>query len=93
MPDNCSAGELEDFVQTMIPDDDPVWHLAREYVRGIPKEEQAFPSGKQKRAELHAWLATRETPGRMGSAIGRRDLKIDGPLCAGFLAWIESLFG
>lgn len=93
MPDNRSDGELEDFVQTMIPDGDPVWPLAREYVRSIPDEARAFPPGKRSRAELHAWLATREEPGFMGSAIGRGDLKTDGPLCAGFLAWIESLFG
>lgn len=93
MPDNRSAGELEDFVQRMIPDGDPAWPLAREYVRGIPDEARAFPSGKRSRAELHAWLATREEPGFMGSAIGRGDLKTGGPLCTAFLAWIESLFG
>ena len=93
MPDNRSAGELEDFVQTMIPDGDPAWSLAREYVRGIPDEARAFPPGKRIRAELHAWLATREEPGFMGSAIGRGDLKTDGPLCVDFLAWIEGLFG
>ena len=25
MPDNASAGEIEDFVRSMVPDDDPVW--------------------------------------------------------------------
>ena len=93
MPDNDSPGELEKFVQKMIPDGDPAWSLAREYVRGIPDEARAFPPGKRIRAELHAWLATREEPGFMGSAIGRGDLKADGPLCGAFLAWIESLFG
>ena len=44
------------------------------------------------RAELHAWLATRENPGLMGAAIGRGDLKTDGPLCAAFLKWLEVLF-
>ena len=92
MPDNDSPGELEKFVQKMIPDGDPAWSLAREYVRGIPDEARAFPPGKRIRAELHAWLATREEPGFMGSAIGRGDLKTDGPLCAGFLVWMESLF-
>ena len=92
MPDNRSPGELEDFVQKMIPDGDPTWSLARDYVRSIPDEARAFPPGKRSRAELHAWLATREEPGFMGSAIGRGDLKTGGPLCTAFLAWIESLF-
>ena len=93
MPDNRRPGELEDFVQEMIPSGDPAWPLARKYIEDIPKEARKFPAGKTSRAELHAWLATREEPGRMGSAIGRRDLQTDGPLCSAFLAWIERLFG
>lgn len=92
MPDNRSAGELEDFVQKMIPKDDPVWELARQYIGKIPEEAQKFLPKKQSRAELHAWLATRENPGLMGSAIGRGDLKTDGDLCAAFLAWLKVLF-
>lgn len=93
VPDNRSVGELEDFVQKMVPPDDLVWPLAQKYLQDVPAEARQFPANKRSRAELHAWLATRKTPGRMGSAIGRGDLKIDGPLCAGFLAWIEGLFG
>ena len=93
MPDNRSTGELEDFVQKMIPDDDLVWPLARGYVRDIPQGARKFSPKKTSRAELHAWLATREEPGFMGSAIGRGDLKTDGPLCSAFLAWLEGLFG
>lgn len=93
MPDNRRPGELEDFVQGMIPPDDLVWPLARKYIEDIPEEARKFSARKTSRAELHAWLATREEPGRMGSAIGRRDLQTDGPLCSAFLAWIERLFG
>ena len=93
MPDNRRPGELEDFVKQMIPHDDPVWPRAREYVRGIPEAARPFRPGKTSHAELHAWLATREDPGRMGSAIGHGDLKTDGELCAAFLAWLERLFG
>ena len=93
MPDNRRPGELENFAQEMIPDDDPVWPLAQGYVRDIPQEARKFSPNKTSRAELHAWLATREEPGFMGSAIGRGDLKTDGPLCSAFLAWLERLFG
>lgn len=92
MPDNRSAGELEDFVQSMIPEDDSAWELARRYIRDIPEEARKFLPKKRSRAELHVWLATRENPGLMGAAIGRGDLKTDGPLCAAFLAWLEALF-
>ncbi len=93
MPDNQATGELEDFVQEMIPQDDPVWPLAQRYVQDIPGGARKFSPKKTSRAELHAWLATREEPGFMGSAIGRGDLKTDGDLCSGFLAWLERLFG
>ena len=92
MPNNRSAGELEDFVQKMIPKNDPAWAPARRYIRAIPEEARKFRPKKQSRAELHAWLATRENPGLMGSAIRRGDLKTDGPLCTAFLEWLKILF-
>ena len=92
MPDNQSTGEIEDFVKRMIPRNDPVQSLARQYIQSIPAEARKFPIRKRSRAELHAWLATRETPGRMGSAIGRGDLWTGGVLCKKFSGWIERLF-
>ena len=92
MPDNRSAGEIEDFVQQMIQHDDPAWPLAQRYIRDIPEEARKFRPHKTSRAELHAWLATREEPGFMGSAIGRGDLETGGPLCTEFAEWIERLF-
>ena len=92
MPDNRSTGELEDFVQKMIPEDDPAWELAQQYIRDIPEEARKFLPKKQSRAELHAWLATRENPGLMGAAIGRGDLETGGRLCTDFLRWLKALF-
>ena len=95
MPDNCSNGELEDFVQQMIPKNDPVWPLAKRYIEGIPKEAREFPESKTRKAEIRAWLATRAEPGLMGmgSAIGKRDLEISGSLCVDFVNWLNRLFG
>lgn len=91
MPDNQSPGQLEDFVSTMIPGGDPAWSLAQEYIAAIP--DKKFASAKTSRAELHAWLASRKHPGRMGQAINRGDLGIEGALCQQFLTWITDLFG
>ena len=76
----------------MIPRDDGVWPLARAYVDGIPEAERRFPPGKTLKAQLHAWLATRRTPGRMGSAIGTGDLEVDGPAAERFADWLRRLF-
>ncbi len=93
MPDNESPGELEDFVARMIPDGDPVWPLAQQYIQGIPKPARKFKLKKARRAEVYAWLAARKNPGPMGAAIGRHDLETDGALCVRFSEWLRALFG
>ena len=92
MPNNRCKGELENFVEKMIPASDAVWPLARNYVEGIPTTERKFIEKKKLRAQVHAWLAAREDPRRMGEAIRARDLEIDGPLCQKFVAWLKALF-
>ena len=92
MPDNCSPGELEDFVAKMIPASDAVWPLSQRYIDGIPEADKKFSEKKQPRAQLYAWLAAREDPRQMGAAIGARDLKVDGALCQEFVAWLTRLF-
>ena len=93
MPDNKSAGELEDFVARMIPDDDPVWPLSEDYIEGIPFADRKFAENKTQRAKVHAWLAAREDPRRMGQAIRARDLEVNGELCQKFVDWLRRLFG
>lgn len=92
MPDNVSPGELEDFVATMIPRGDPVWPRARAYIDGIPETDRKFAEGKTERAKVHAWLAAREDPRRMGTAIGAGDLNVGAPRCQAFAAWLRRLF-
>ena len=93
MPDNESAGELEDFVARMIPGDDSVWPLSEDYIEGIPLADRKFAENKTQRAKVHAWLAAREDPRRMGQAVRARDLDVDGELCEKFVAWLRKLFG
>jgi len=89
MPDNSTAGALEDFVAKMIPDGDPVWPLAKDYIGKVP--ETALFTNPSK-AEIRAWLATRERP-LMGASIRAGALDTDGPLCQAFAAWLTRLFG
>ena len=92
MPDNKLPGELEDFVIELIPNGDTVWPRSQSYIDGIPDGDRLFTEGKKQRAQLYAWLATREEPRRMGAAIGTHDLDINGPLCQNFVAWLKQLF-
>ena len=92
MPDNRSTGELEDFVGSMIPSGDPVWPLSEAYIEGIPPADRKFAPGKIQRAKVHAWLATREEPRRMGLAIKASDLVTDAANTAAFVNWLRTLF-
>ena len=93
MPDNKSSGELENFVERMIPSSDPAWPLSENYVDGIPERDRKFAPQKIQRAKVHSWLATREDPRRMGSAIRTGDLKVDGTDVRIFVDWLRELFG
>ena len=93
MPDNQSAGELEDFIERLMPAGDPVWPRAGRYIEAIPTDDRQFATGKILRAKIHAWLATRAEPRKMGAAIGVGDLNATDPLATQFADWLRRLFG
>ncbi len=92
MPDNRSRGELEDFIAQMIPGGDAVWPLSQSYVSRIPDDERKF-RGKVRKAEVHAWLAVRKNPRRMGLAIKKGDLDVNADVSRRFTDWLRNLFG
>ena len=92
MPDNGSPGELENFVAGLIAADDPVWPLASAYIESIPDAARRFKPGKTLRARLHAWLAARAEPRKMGGAIGAGDLDMTGPAAEELCDWLRQLF-
>ena len=92
MPDNQLAGELENFIEKMIPASDPVWPLSEAYIDGIPQAARKFADGKILRAKVHAWLAAREDPRPMGTSIRAGDLDINAPASTSFVNWLRRLF-
>ena len=92
MPDNNSPGELEDFVERMIPHNDAVWPLSQNYISSIPVADRKFAKGKTTRAKVHAWLAAREEPRKMGQAIGVGDLDAKTVDAQHFVVWLRQLF-
>ncbi len=93
MPDNGSAGEIEDFIVRLMPAGDPVWPRARRYIDSIPAGERKFAGQKVLRARIHAWLAARAEPRKMGAAIGAGDLDATAPLATQLTDWLRRLFG
>ena len=92
MPDNSTAGELEDFVVQMIPDGDLVWPRAQDYISDIPPDARRFDDETIAKNEVHAWLAARRRPGLIGLAIRDGDLTITNPLSQRFVTWLNRLF-
>lgn len=92
-PDNESVGELENLVAQMIPSQDCVWHLAGEYINGIPDSDRKFGLSDQKaeKARVYAWLATRRKPGLIGKAVAK-ELEVGGEAVVSLVAWLRSLF-
>ena len=93
MPDNQSHGELEDFAHLMIGQNDTVWPRSDGYIESVPKCDRKFDPDNIVKAKVHAWLATKKEPGRLGAAVGAGDLDVTGPLCKNFLDWLTRLFG
>ena len=88
MPNNRERGALEDFVATMIPDDDPVWPLARDYICRVPADRLEVARSK---AEIRAWLATREAS-VMGAAISWGGVLQESASTTAFISWLRELF-
>ena len=92
-PDNRNPGELEDFIISLIPENDPIWPLSEDYINTIlARHLNKFTPGKKSRAQVHAWLAVREAPRRMGQAIQYGDLNPNAPHFAAFATWLTRLF-
>ena len=93
MPDNQSAGELENFVIDMIHDDDVIWPFSVKYIDSIPEDQRPFTERKSDRARLYAWLATRRNPPHIGSAVRVGDLDTGTVRCKSFVRWLTRLYG
>lgn len=92
MPDNISAGSLENMIEQMI-DDDKIWQLSRNFIDDAQTIKQIqYAQGKMKKAEVRAWLATQAEPGQIEYAIEHGGLDVDGELIGRFYSWLEQLF-
>lgn len=93
MPDNVSAGRLEDFLARLVRDSDPLWPIAGKVVDDIPPEHVRFKPQHRSKAHAHTWLAWQREPGvRMGRAVTRGIVDRHAPAAVGLLSWLERLF-
>lgn len=94
MPD-CSmdGGKLEHLLATLIPEGDTIFPYAKRSTSEARRLGAKFGDQDQPKAEIHAWLAWQEAPGRpFGTAIKAEFLGRDSPQAIAFLRWMHRIF-
>jgi len=92
MPDNQSNGALEDFVASLIDENDALWPKAQTDVDNIPEEDRRFKTTYHSKAQVHTWLAWQEEPGtRMGQTFRKKYLDPEHPRAQAFVDWLKRL--
>lgn len=94
MPDNTRAGYLEDFLATLVPDDDPVWRFAGEATSESRARGARCRDVDHSKSQVYTWLAWQECPGHpFGTAIKAGVFRHDSAEATNFVGWFRRLFG
>jgi hypothetical protein len=101
MPDNILEGELEHFLELLVPrkNENPLWLRVLEALDGMPSEAsfpgyvKRFKEQDRRKALIHTWLAWQEEPGKpLGQALTARYFDAHAPHALVFVNWIRQLF-
>jgi hypothetical protein len=93
MPDNRSSGILEDFIRFLVPCGDILFSRVCDFVQGLREEERRFTPARLPKAEIHAWLALQEEPGKpLGQAVTAKYLDAECAMAGQFASWLRRLF-
>lgn len=94
MPDNRVTGMMEDFLQRLVPNGDPLLILAETTVANIPAERRRFKDTYVSKAVVHTWLAWQKEPGTpLGLAITKHYLDTSKDIAKDFEVWLRQSFG
>ena len=90
MPNNQHCGKLEDFLISLVPNQDTLLTHATEVVEHLP--DKRFSDKDQVKAIMHTWLAWQQSPGRpYGIAIRASFLDAEAPAADALVAWLGRL--
>ncbi len=94
MPDNRQTGALEDFLQDLIAEGDPLLRHAEDSAGRAKELGARFANAAALKAVLHTWLSWQKEPGRpYGVAIQARYFGATSAAAEQFLTWFEQVFG
>jgi Protein of unknown function (DUF3226) len=92
MPDNSSAGVLEDFLQRLIDGKDRLLPIAKSSTAEAKKAGATFKASAEPKAVVHAWLAWQKNPGcPFGTAIRARYFDPHSEKAKAFVNWVRQL--
>ena len=90
MPNNQDCGKLENFLVSLVPNQDTLFRHATEVVELLP--DKRFSDNDQIKATMHTWLAWQESPGRpYGIAIRASFLDAESHAADALVSWLERL--
>jgi hypothetical protein len=93
MPNNRLPGELEDFIQFLVPEGDSLIEHAKSSVADAAAIDRRFDESDRSKAEVHTWLAWQARPGQpMGTAITAKFLDPEAEHARALVEWIRRLF-
>ena len=93
MPDNERDGKLENFLTDLIAPDDVLIDHVRKATAEARSLGAAFSDPDVVKAEVHAWLAWQEEPGKpYGQAVMAKYFQHDSPAATRFVAWFRRLY-
>jgi hypothetical protein len=94
MPDNSSAGMLENFLQHLVPaGQEPLWQFASSSTAEARSRGAPYRTAHEAKARIHAWLAWQDPPGQpFGTAMTQKILDVQLASSAPFVAWFRKLY-
>jgi hypothetical protein len=94
MPDNVSAGALEVFLRSLVPESsEPVWNYATECAAKARAVGAPYHASHASKADLYTWLAWQNSPGQSpGVAITKRILDPQSASATPFVNWFRELY-
>lgn len=93
MPDNNTAGKLEDFLRFLVPNNSLLFKHAQQSIATIPNTDKRFTKNAEPKALIHTWLAWQREPGKpLGLSITAHFLNHEVPQVDDFVAWLQKLF-
>lgn len=91
MPNNQASGRLEEFLEKLVPADNPCWEFAQQATHRAAAHGCTVPDVLK--STIYAWLAWQDEPGlRFGTALRARLFSHDSPEAVTFAAWFRALF-